>query len=242
MYDDDEGSQYIFRPHSEKQQELVLSNHDITAALTGTQWGKSIAASMWMSRQIHTHSDDGLNFILAAPTYKIMNQSMLPYFLEATLGIGKFNRTDAIFEMRGRRRVFFRTESDPNSIVGIPMVAAGWLDEAGLIRRYFWDNYQARAASKGAKTLLTSSPYDKNWVYFGFVKPAKQGKLSQEIKVIQAASWENPYHSFFDPEKLKKARQSMDERRFDAIYGGQWGKMAGTVYDCFDEDRHSIEE
>ncbi len=33
----------------------------------------------------------------------------------------------------------------------------------------------------------------------------------------------------------------MDPRRFDMIYGGQFGKMSGLVYDIFDEDVHQCD-
>ena len=34
---------------------------------------------------------------------------------------------------------------------------------------------------------------------------------------------------------IERARQTMDKRRFNALFGGQWERMAGLVYDCFDE-------
>ena len=64
--------------------------------------------------------------------------------------------------------------------------------------------------------------------------------MRPDVEYIQAASWENPYHSLFDPEKRDFKRKTMDTRRFDMIFGGQFGKMAGLVYDCFDEDLHVV--
>lgn len=225
---------FHFTSHSQKQEDLIFSDAELTIAGTGTQWGKSQAGSLWMKRKIHKIPDANANFVLASPSYKIMNQSMIPYFLFSMEGLGKYNKTEAVFEMSERRRVYLRTETDQDSIVGIPKVKAGWLDEAGKMRLYFWENYRARAASEGAHTLLTTSPYSLNWLYKDLIKPCKEGKLPK-IKLIQAASWENPYHSLHDPEKRREMRASMDPRRFEMLFGGEWGKQAGLVYDCFED-------
>lgn len=227
----------IFEPHSIKQQELILSDADLTIAATGTQWGKSQGGTLWMQRQMLTNTSKDDNFIVGAPSYKILNQSILPYFLRHLGNIGDYRKVDAEFKIYGGGTVYFRTETDPDSIVGIPNVKAGWLDEAGKLRLYFWENYQARSASKGAKTLLTTSPYSLNWLYKDYIKPISQGLLN-DVKLIQAASWENPYHKMNDPIERKKIQDRMDKRRFDMVFGGEWGQMLGLVYDCFNEDVH----
>jgi hypothetical protein len=227
-------NEFRFKAHSVKQQELILSDAELTIAGTGTQWGKSQAGSLWIKHQIGRITESDSNFLLASPSYKIMNQSMIPYFLFNMEGFGRYNKGEAVFEMRDRRRVYLRTETDQDSIVGIPKVKAGWLDEAGKMRLYFWENYLARAASDGAKTLLTTSPYSLNWLWRSYIKPKLAG-LMPEIKLIQAASWENPYHTLSDPIKRKQMQAQMDPRRYAMLFGGEWGKHAGLVYDCFDD-------
>jgi PBSX family phage terminase large subunit len=231
-----------FRAHSDKQEELILSDEDLTILACGTQWGKSIAGALWIKRQIHTFTNPDDNFIIASPTYKILNQSILPYFLNYMFGLGKYNSTEGTFKIDGCGTVYLRTETDPDSIVGIPNVKAGWIDEAGKIRLYFWENYQARAASKGARTLLTTSPYARNWMYKDYIKPITSGKGLPGVKLIQAASWENPFHTLFDPIKREAQKSKMDPRRFDMIFGGEWGQMSGLVYDCFDQDVNIVDQ
>jgi hypothetical protein len=51
--------------------------------------------------------------------------------------------------------------------------------------------------------------------------------------LIQAASNENPY---FSTEEFLRKKQTMDKRRFDMMYGGEWNLMAGVVYNCFSHD------
>jgi PBSX family phage terminase large subunit len=228
----------LFEPHSAKQEDLIFSDEEITIGATGTQWGKSKAGSLWMKRQIHTFTEKSDNFLLMAPTYKIMNQSMLPYFLSSMEGYGHYNKAEAVYEIKGGGIAYFRTETDPDSIVGIPKTRAYWLDEAGKVGLYFWENVQARAASVGAIGLLTTSPYSRNWLYQNYIKPKK---VLPNVRLIQAPSWENPYHTLSDVSKRNSKRAEMDPRRFDMLFGGEWGQMQGLVYDCFDEDQNQIE-
>ena len=227
-------------PHSEKQERIILSDHDLTIAGCGTQFGKSMAGALWIKRMMHEYTDPSDNFLICAPTYKILKQSIIPYFLHYMEGFGKYRQTDNEFKIHGGGTTYFRTETDPNSIVGVPNVRAGWLDEAGLLRLYFWENYVARALAKGAKTLLTTSPYSLNWIWKDLVKPAQAG-LRPDINLIRAASWENPYHTLFDPVKRAEAKAKMDPRRWDMLFGGEWGQAQGLVYDCFDEDYNTCD-
>jgi len=225
--------------HSDKQDEIIFSDEETTVAVTGTQFGKSQAGAMWMKRQTHTYTEANDNFLMVAPSYKIMQQSMLPYFLDAMRGFGEYSKSDAVFKVHSGGTVFFRTSTDPDSIVGIPNVRAAWGDEAGKFTLYFWENFRARIASKGARTLLTTSPYTLNWLWKDVVKPKLQGKLP-EVKLIRAASWENPYHTLHDPVKKLREQQRMDPRRFAMVYGGEFGKMQGLVYDCWDDDENIV--
>lgn len=231
-----------FTPHSDKQQDLIFSDNDLTIAATGTQWGKSIAGSMWMLRQMadFKHKDD--TFVLMAPTYKIMIQSMLPYFLRLMelQGIGEYKKSEATFNCYDGRKVYLRTETDPDSIVGIPQLRAYWLDEAGKVSLYFHENIQARAASVGAKGLYTTSPYSRNWLFKNYIRPSEQREIPG-VRLIQAASWDNPFHTLSDPKNRDKMIAQMDIRRFEMLFGGLWGKQAGLVYDCFEDDLNIID-
>jgi PBSX family phage terminase large subunit len=148
-------------------------------------------------------------------------------------GIGEYSKADAVFEIHGGGKVYCRTATDPDSIVGITNVRHVWVDEAGLISLYAWENVQARAAFKSATIDLTSSPYTLNWLFKEIVRPKqKDPKALPHVKLVQASSWENPH---MPREVIDRARITMDPRRFNAMFGGQWERMAGLVYDCFDE-------
>lgn len=193
-----------------------------------------------MKMKIHEFTDPSDNFIITSPTYKTMIQSTLPVFLRLMDGLGTLNKKDEVFKIYGGGTVYLRTETDPDSIVGITNVRHIWGDEAGKYRLYFWENMQARADYYGASIDLTTSPYTLNWIYKELIKPFKLG-LRDDVELIQAASWENKYHSLYDPVAREAKRRTMDSRRFNMLYGGQWDKMEGMVYDCFSDSENVCE-
>lgn len=217
-----------------------MSERSILLLGAGTQWGKTRVGAVRMKQKIHTYTDRDDNFLITSPTYKTLHQSTLPAFLKFMDGCGSYNHKFDEYRINGGGTVFCRTETDPDSIVGITNIRHIWGDEAGKYRLYFWENMQARADFCGCGIDLTTSPYSMNWIPKELIKPFQKG-LRPDVEYIQAASWENPYHSLHNPEKLALKQKTMDPRRFDMIFGGLFGQMAGRVYDCFDEDVHVVE-
>jgi len=152
--------------------------------------------------------------------------------------LGTWSKTDAEFRIHNGPTIYFRTGKDPDSIVGITNIRAVWGDEAGKFSLYFWENIQARASFKDAPILLTTSPYTLNWIYKDLIKPYKAGKFRpSDVMLIQASSNENPY---FPEAVFRRKKDTMDPRRFQMIYGGEWGKMSGLVYGCFDDAANMV--
>lgn len=230
----------VFKPHSEKQSRAIFSEKPITLVGTGTQFGKSTIGAYRMALKMHEYNSPTDNFIVCAPTYKILNQSTLPAFMELMEGRGTHDKKNDLFKMHGGGTCYFRTEKDPDSIVGITNVRHIWGDEAGKYRLYFWENIQARAGFLGCSIDLTTSPYALNWVYKDLIKPLQAG-TRDDIEFIQAASWENPYHSLASEDRRLEKLRSMDARRFKMIFGGEWGRMDGVVYDCWDDEENLVE-
>ncbi len=225
-----------FIPHSLKQQNAILSDHKITLALTGIQFGKTTIGSVWTKRLMHTHRKKEDTFIITAPNYKIMQQSTLPSFLRRMDGAGEYRKADALFEMTGGGVCYMRTATEPDSIVGITNVRAIWGDEAGKYSLYFWENIQARASFRNCPIMLTTTPYTSNWIFKDLVRKTRDGKRD-DVYLVEASSNENP---FFPQEEFERRKRTMDPRRFAALYEGQFEKMHGLVYDCFDEDSHVV--
>jgi len=228
----------IFKPHSLKQEQALFSTKPITICSTGIQWGKSTVGAMFIKKLMHTFTDSRDNFLITAPTYKIMQQATLPEFLRVMEGCGDYSKADAIFKMHHGGTCWLRTGTDPDSVVGITNVRGAWGDEAGLFSLYFHENIQARASIKEAPIIYTTSPYSLNWIYTDYIRPKLKGKLADDVEIIQARSNENP---FFPAAEYERKKRTMDPRRFNMIYGGEYHKIEGLVYDCFDQDVHVIQ-
>jgi hypothetical protein len=157
-------------------------------------------------------------------------------------GFGSYNRQRATFEIECgfgdlNPKVYCRTAKEPDSVVGMTNVFGIWCDEAGKYPLYFWENIQGRAAFKDCPIMITTSPYSLNWIYKDLIKPVRAGTRTDTL-LIQASSDENP---FFPKEVFERNKQIMDPRRFNMMYNGNFDKMQGLVYDCFDEDENQCE-
>lgn len=226
-----------FCPH-DKQAIALRSTKPIVLLATGIQYGKTTVGALWMKRKMMRVNNAKANFIITSPTYKILSQSTLPPFIKAMESLGLYHRQDAVFESHGLGKCYFRTATDPDSIVGITDVYGIYGDEAGLYGLYFWENMQARAAFRKAQILLTTSPYTMNWVYKDLIRPKLKGRDDRmDVDYIKASSIDNPY---FPKDYYERMRKTMDDRRFNMMFGGDWNKMEGLVYDCFDEDLNGI--
>jgi len=230
-----------FQPHSEKQSIIIHSEKRIVIAGVGIQWGKTISGVVWLKTMMHRFTNEDDNFLVCSPTYKILEQSTLPPFLMLNKGCGRMDRANMCFHIHGGGKVWFRTGQNPDSVVGITNVRAVLCDEVGLFSRYFWDNIQARASFMEAPIRLVTSPYSLNWLYTDFIRPYQKGDeyIKQLIDLVQATSKDNPY---FPDKEYEDRRRTMDARRFNMIYGGQFDKAEGLVYDCFDQYAHQVDK
>ena len=229
----------IFKPHSKKQELALFSAKKLTICATGIQWGKSTVGAMFLKMLMHKYVEPTDNFIITAPTYKIMQQATLPEFLRIMDGCGEFNKVDSFYKMRHGGTCWMRTGTDADSVVGITNVRGIWGDEAGLFSLYFHENIQARASIKEAPIIYTTSPYTLNWIYSDYLRPRQKNPsyMQDELTIIQARSNENPY---FPATEYERKRKTMDPRRFNMIYGGQFNRIEGLVYDCFDPEIHVV--
>lgn len=222
-----------FRPHSPEQEQALTFKTAIGVLACGIQFGKTKVGSVWMKIKNHTFTDPTDNALIVAPTYKILTQSTLPPYLDIMRGLGTFSKSDMAFHMNGGGTTYMRSGTDADSVVGITNVRAIWGDEAGLFTLYFAENLAARAAFKGAQTLYTTSPYTLNWLYKQYILPRSRNPAARpDVTLVQAASWQNPY---FPKDVIERNRATMDPRRFNAMFGGQWSRMEGLVYHCFDD-------
>lgn len=229
-----------FAPHTIKQDTAIFSDKPIVVLACGIQFGKTMTGAIKTKLAMIRFHDPKDSFIVTAPTYKIMQQSTLPAFLDQVRGLGDFHKGDMVFKMYHGGNCYFRTATDPDSIVGVTNVRFIWGDECGLYPLYFWENMQARAAFKKAQICLTTSPYSLNWLYKEIIRPImKEGPSARpNVELVRARSDENP---FFPKDYYQEKKRTMDPRRFQMMFGGEWTKFAGLVYDCFDDEENTCE-
>lgn len=177
----------------------------------------------------HTNSFD--NFLIGAPTYKIMEQATLPTFKKIhTDLIGEYNAKDNVFRLKDGRNVWFRTGTDPDSVEGIPDCVFAWMDEAGKCPRKFWVNFQGRVARRSGKILFTTTWYALNWLFKEIWRPYQLNKRD-DLCVVSFNSAENPT---FPKAELERQRLILSPAEFQRKYLGEPGKVEGMVFSGFD--------
>ena len=195
-------SSVAFTPHP--YQAMVLkSPARFIAAVTGVQGGKTTSGAVWLIREIKESYDSGkrCDWLIGAPTVKILQQSTIPKFKEFfnKLGWGDFKEGKQEFELKWGNRIFVRSLEDPDLIEGMT-IAGAWLDEAGQMKHQAWINVQARVAIELGRVLMTTTPYACNWlqsdVYnrankINGVEQQGEGK-EKDIEVFNWRSVDNP--------------------------------------------------
>src|SRR3990167_9662962 len=221
-----------FVPHSAKQDAVIYSQKRLVIAATGIQFGKTVSGAMWLVIMMHIHNRKKDNFIITSPSFPILSQSTLPPFLALVHGKGHHDKQLNCFRMYGGGTCWFRTGTDPNSVVGITDVKAILSDEAGLYSLLFWQNIQARSSFYKCPIRVVTSPYSLNWLYKDYIRPITKGDLMPDVELIQATSMDNPY---FPADEYYSKQKTMESRRFNMVYGGIFSKMEGLVHGDFHE-------
>lgn len=215
-----------------KQGEAFESNSKITLCCSGIQGGKSTVGALWALKNSFGW-DNGDAAIIAAPTYKILNQSTLPTWLRYAGRFGHYNKADQEFIFHDGFKAYIRTSTEPDSIEGIQNVRWIWGDEAGKLKYQFWINAEGRAARTNAPLFLTTTPYGLNWLYQSLIKPFKDGERS-DIAYFEWLSIDNPS---FPKEEYERQRLILDARTFRRKYMGLHERMEGLVYELSSDHR-----
>jgi hypothetical protein len=147
-------------------------------------------------------------------------------------GLGEYKSQENCFKMYSGAIIWMRTGTNPDSVVGLTNVRAILCDEAGLYTLYFWQNILGRSSFCRAPIRIVTSPYNQGWLFRDYIRHAKKDPASVPgFEYIHARSDENPY---FPKEEYEERKRTMDPRRFNMMYGGEFERMIGLVYDCFE--------
>src|SRR5262245_27894960 len=123
-----------FTPHI-GQQYTLDSKARFIADITGLQGGKTTGGAIWFLREIYESYKRGErgNWLIAAPTVKILQQSTLPKFREFFPNDwGSWKEQKQCFELAWGDSIFVRSTDEPDHLEGMT-VRGAWIDEAGQI-------------------------------------------------------------------------------------------------------------
>lgn len=204
--------------------------------VSGTQGGKTFFGPVWLAKNIKEHRED--NYLIAAPTYKMLHQSTLPMFLElARRNIkGKWNEAKQEYQLAGGGRIFMRSAEDPDSLEAMTLRGA-WLDEVGKMKARVWNVMNSRLAINKGSLLMTTTPYSLNWVYYEIYKRWMAG--DKDYEVFQFKSIDSPY---FPADEFERMRRTLSEIEFRRRFCGEFLKAEGIIYQGFSRGKNVIDE
>lgn len=229
-----------------KQQDKVLdSTARFIGCVSGIRGGKTTIGAIWLLQQIQTDHQTGRygDYLICAPTNKILEQSTLPKFKEYfPKDWGVWKEQKSYFELQWKRpgsdepcRIYVRSLDEPDSIEGMECRAA-WIDEVGKVKHQGWINVQGRLSVTQGRAILTTTPYAVNWFYKEVWKRAHDG--DKDYEVITWSSVDNPV---FPREEYERAKRTLPKAIFERRYNGQFTRLEGLVYPEFDEEAHIVD-
>jgi len=204
------------------------SNARFLAMICGTGGGKTFFGPYWLYREISRNPT--ANFMVVAPTYKILSRATVPEMLKAFSGTdveGQYNKTEGIYKLPQGGTIYCVSADKPNYLEGGQIMAA-WMDEAGQMGRWAWVVIQARLGVSQGRCLITTTPYSMNWLYKEFYK--RWEHKDSDYEVIQFESIENPVYSVKEYERMK---EMLTPEEFAMRYKGEFRELSGLVYPLF---------
>lgn len=233
----------VFRLHK-YQDKLLDSKARFIGAVAGIRGGKTTGGAIWLLHEIQRLREEGKhgNFLICAPTHKILEQSTLPKFKEffpKDWGVWKEQKSyfELSWNLPGSQepcRIFVRSMDDPDSVEGMEILAA-WIDECGKIKSQGWINVQGRLSVTQGRCILTSTPYAVNWFFKDVFKKAQAGDPNYDV--VTWASADNPV---FPIEEFERAKRELPKAIFERRYLGMFTRLEGLVYPEYDEEQHVI--
>lgn len=249
----DENGNLILTPHK-AQWRVLQSEHRFIVALGGTQGGKTVIGPYWLYSEIKRRGPG--DYFVVAPHLGILEYKALPEFLKLFddyLNLGTYKKGNYnffLFSEDGLRRtfgevdkdtpqtrVFFGHAKNPNTLEAATVKAA-WLDEVGQdeFKLSSWEAILRRLSIHQGRVLLTTTPYNFDWLYQKLYKPWERSVHSDGnhplIDVVQFESRMNPA---FPEEEWERAKEDLPPWKFDLFYRARFTRPAGLVFDCFGE-------
>ncbi len=198
--------------------------------ISGIGAGKTYFGKVWLAREI-TQNPQG-DFLVVSPSYPMLQRIILPQtkdFLDKVFQ-GEYKISERTYYLPQGNRVFFGSADKPLSLEGVH-VSGVWMDEAGQMKREAWDVALRRTSLKKGRVLLTTTPYNLNWLKTDFFDRWERG--DSDYDVIQFPSTLNPA---FPKDEFERAKNTLPEWKFEMFYMGRFAQPEGLIYKDFDAD------
>ncbi len=237
----------LYKPLNEGQRIVWESQAQTTAAISGHFGGKSHLGAYWTLDQ--AYQNPGCDGIICGTNFKTLNNSAipklrslftlngLPWEFDQHRKLG-FRQSSYEYWLPKGGVLYIRSADRPGSMQGAH-AKFYWMDETVDTTFYVYETLIGRIAGMGGRGLITSTPYDRGWLYDSIYKPwiaegSPQGEAGTELCVAQWTSIENPA---FSEVRWAQLKRQLPEWRFRMLYEGQFERPMGLVYDCL-QDKH----
>jgi len=218
-----------FRAHY-GQAAYVKSSEPILAAIAGTGGGKTVIGMIDVLMDMAKYP--GELWLVVEPTWAMVTRILLtsspgrPSLLHLIKQIDPsafyLKADNAIYSKIGT--VFLGSAQNPMSLEGVH-VRGAWMDEAGQMSRLAFETVKRRVAAKGGRVKITTTPYNRGWLYKEVHLPARAG--DRDIKVINFPSTANPTYSLA---AFERAQRTMNPARFRMMHEGGFERPEGMIY------------
>ncbi len=215
----------------------MSSTSRFLGVVSGVQGGKTTIGAIWLLREIQEARSAGKigDWLIAAPTNDIIQQSTLPKFKTFfPSDWGTWKEARRCFELAWGGYIYVRSTDNPDHLEGMTLLGA-WLDEAGQMKERVWINVQARLSINLGRCIMTTTPYNMGWFLREIVKKHGQGT---GVELISWGSADNPAFSSIE---LDRAKLSLSDAEFKRRYLGQFVRLEGLVYPDFEPDEAIVE-
>lgn len=236
----------------------LYSQSRFVGVIAGAQGGKTSFAPHWLLREIHLRGAGDYMFV--APSFKLLELKALKEFrivFEQMYNLGTYRASPIrrfVFSYKGMEyihgignfdplnptTVYFGHGDDPDSVESATIKGAV-LDECGQ-RRFRQQTFEAmmrRGALYQARYLLTTTPYDLNWlysqIYLRYRDEVQAGKLKSAERTFDIINFPSVANPAFPLEEDVHARRMLPRWKYLMFYRGKFVKPAGLIYDVFDD-------
>lgn len=233
-----------FRLHKYQQAAMAVVKRFVVC-VSGIRGGKTTIGALRLLTWIQADRMAGKlgDYLICAPTTKILEQSTLPKFREFfPTDWGTWKEQKKCFELKWNRpgsdepcRIFVRSMDDPEAVEGMDALAA-WADEIGKMKSTAWTMITGRLSVNQGPCIMTTTPYASGWFYAEIFKRALDNDVNYE-----AITWSSVDNPAFPRAEYERAKRELPAALFARRYDGKFTRLEGLVYPEFEEEKHVIE-